>query len=543
MHDHVKNSTFSKQLLHYVMLLFILLWLLPNTSLAQQKSFVYLKDGKFMLDSNEYFPLAINYSVNLVKDINGNLCITPHAQYCKWGKCDKGKSGFYCGTNNLEWKAKIRSHIDRIAEMGFNTIRLAGLGLNYNPDKNGTGSLVSKVVRQQYDPNMLHCIKGNKRIKIKRKSINTQIELYVDFMQIIKEHNVAFPNNQLKVILTTGTGGLQSVSWLYAKFLSALGERLRNDPNVFAYEPNFEAYYLGIPAFEKDKKYERADNFAQWYYALKEAAPLQLITYGVQLEDVLNWDPQTFPVDFISLHLYTNLKQPYVSDEFDRYKCILKWFSEVYDIPWIIGETGLAGNDKANQQNPKIATEEQQKEFAYASLVYSKWYGGIGYAWWQYKEVPWVKITAPVPQQNYFGLIRMKDNNERAKSAAQVFLDFDHLAECTTCFDPDPKIYYNPKGYQYLNIKGRITTPDGTPVKNVYIISQSRKENYFTFTDENGEFRLYTQANVELLTLRASYPGMTVIQLVQWDGPKLESNLDLNIDFLDKNRLPIIPEK
>lgn len=537
-YNNQKVNFYSRIISLIFSLFFFLLLTFPNVSHSQQNSFVYLKDGKFILDNTEYFPLAMNYGVNIVKDINGNLCITPHAQYCKWGQCDKGNSGFYCGTNKSEWNAKIRKHIDRISEMGFNTIRLSGLGLTYNPDKTGSGALVSKVCMEQYDPNNLHCIKGNKRIKIKRKSIDTQIKLYEDFMQIVKDHNEAYPNKQLKVILTTGTGGLQSFSWIYNKFLRALGERFKNDPNILAYEPNFEGWYLGYPAHEKDQKYERAENFAQWYYTLKESAPNQLVTYGVQLEDVFNWDPQTFPVDFINLHMYTDMRKPYESIDFDRYKCILKWFSEAYNIPWIIGETGLAGNDIANRKNPKIATEIQQKEFAYSSLIYLKWYGGIGYAWWQYKEVPWLKATSKKAHQNYFGLIRMKDEKERAKAAAQVFEEFDPASNCNTCFDPDPEIYYNPYGYKYLNIKGRFTTPDGKPVKNVYIVSQSKSENYFTFTDENGEFKLFTNENDELFTLRASYPGMTVIQLVQWGGPKLGSNLDLKIEFLDKNRLP-----
>ena len=393
-------------------LLFIVLLILPNTSISQSNSFVYLKDGKFMLDSNEYFPLAMNYAVDIVKDINGNFYISPHAQYCEWANCNKGSSGFYCGTNTTEWKATIRSHIDKIADMGFNSIRLSGLGLNYNPDKNGSGRLVSKIYQEQHDPDNLKCFKRKKRIKIKRKTIDIQVNLCEAFIQIVREHNSAFPDKQLKVILTTGTGGLQNVSWLYTKFLSALGDRFKNDPTILAYEPNFEAFYLGYPKNEINQKFERAENFTQWFYALKEAAPLQLVTYGSSLRDVFNWDAELFPVDFINLHLYTSRNRDYDNREFDLYKCRLKWFSEAYDKPWIIGETGIAGNDAANRQNSRVPTEEQQKEFASSSLAYARWYGANGYAWWQYKEVSWYKVTNPKARSNYLGIIRMKKKNE-----------------------------------------------------------------------------------------------------------------------------------
>jgi len=536
-------ESFSKQFIWLnFTLLFIVLLILPNISISQNNSFVYLKNGKFMLDSSEYFPLTLNYAVDIVKDINGNFYISPHAQYCKWVKCDKGSSGFYCGTNTKEWKSTIRSHIDKIADMGFNSIRLCGLGLNYNPDKHGSGVLVSKVYHEQHDPDNLKCFKREKRIKIKRKTINIQIDLFEAFVQIVREHNLALPDKQLKVILTTGTGGLQYVSWKYTKFLSVLGDRFKNDPTVFAYEPNFEAYYLGYPKHEINQKYERAEDFAQWYYALKEAAPSQLVTYGASLRDVFNWDAKNFPMDFINLHLYTSNNQEYNSREFERYKCRLKWFSEVYDKPWIIGETGIGGNDVANRQNSLVPTEEQQKEFASSSLAYARWYGGIGYAWWQYKEVKWFSITNPKARSNYLGLVRMKDRNEAHKVAVESFIKFDPFVNCYTCFDPDPEIYYNPNAYEFLNLKGRIVTKEGKPVKNAFISCKSKNENYFTFSDENGEFNLHTQPNDHIFSLIASYPGMTVIQLGKWNGPKLDPELNLTIDFLDKDLLPLQPE-
>lgn len=537
--NNKKSIFFSNQFIQFILAILITILLIsPKFSISQEDSFVGIKDGKFMIEGNEYFPLAINYAIDVVKDINGDFNISPHAQYCKWNNC-----GFYCGKNTQEWNAKIRKHVDKIAEMGFNTIRLVGLGLNYNPDKNGTGKLVSKVYKVQKNPENLTCFERNKRIKIGCKTIDQYVELYDAFIQIVKEHNIEFPNKKLKLILTTGTGGLHYVSNKYTKFLSALGEKFKNDPTVFAYEPNFEGYYLGYPKNEKNQKYERAENFAQWYYALKDVAPLQLVTYGASLIDVFNWDAQIFPVDFINLHHYPDLKTPYNSDEFERYKRILKWFSEAYDKPWIIGEIGLGANDIAHQKSPTIATEIQQKEFANSTLAYSRWYGSIGYSWWQYKEVSWFSLDHPKANANFYGLIRNKDAAERSKIAAEAFLEFDPFQECLTCFDPNPEIYYNPHGYKFLSLKGRFLTKEGKPVKNVFIICRSKDKRYQTFSDENGEFNLYTTPNDQIYSLIASYPGMTVVQLGKWGGPKLETKLNLTIDYLDKDLLPFQSEQ
>jgi len=539
MHRKINDVSFSPLFTTVILsLVFYLLLSSSNISYSQQNSFVYLKDGKFMLDTIEYFPLAVSYDVKIIKDINNNFYISPAGGYCKWGDCGKYNSDFYCGTNIKEWKSEIRKHVDKISEMGFNCIRLVGLLARQNRNATGSNYLASNKYRIQYDPNNLRCFKRHKGYKINRKTFNKHADLIEEFVKIVKEHNNTYPLKPLKVMISTGNGGLQNFSWLYTKYLTVLGERFKDDPTVFAYELNFEPYYLGNPKYEINKKYENAESFAQWYYALKDVAPSQLITFGAILHDVFNWDARSFPVDFINFHKYPAIKNTYDSQEFERYKCILKWFSEAYNKPWIIGETGLGGNDVASRQNPNIPNEEQQKEFATSSLAYSRWYGGIGYAWWQYKEVPWKKVTDPKARSNYLGLVKMKDEHENHKVAAESFINYDPFENCHTCFDPSPEIYYNPYGYQFLNIKGRITTPDGKPAKNVYIVCKSKNESYYTFSNDNGEFEIFSKPNDVIFTLRASYPGMTVIKLGEWGGAKLDPELNLQIDFLDKSLLP-----
>lgn len=543
MQHNLKNTSLSHKFFSFLLTLILSMFLiLPNTSFSQQNSFVYIENNKFMLDGKEYFPLAVTYSVTTIKDIHGNFHISPAVAYCSYHNCGPGFPGFNCGSDSVEWKARILKQIDKIAEMGFNAIRLLGLSVNYQPEKVNSRTLESINYYVQEDPDQLKCYTKKKPYKIKRKTYGRQIDLIEEFVDIVKEYNEQHPENRFKVFILTGTGGLQDYSWRYSKYLSELGKRFSKEPVVFAYEINSEPFYLGNPYHERDKKYERAQNFAQWYYSLKEEAPNQLITFGALLKDVLNWDAQCFPVDFINVHLYPDLKVDFDSREAERYKSTLKWFSEAYDKPWIIGETSLAGNDIAHKKNSKIATEEQQKEFAYSSLAYTRFYGGTGYIWWQYKEVPWFKDSHPKAQNNYYGLVRKKDDNENHKVAAEAFQNFNPSDECLTCFDPSPEAYYNPYNYPFLNIEGFISKPDGKPVKNAYITYSSENKNYYTFSDEKGNFKIYTPPDEIISQLFASFPGMTVIELGKWKGPKLGPTLNLEIDFLDKNQLPLQPE-
>lgn len=540
MSNNIRNTFIPREITRLILSFsFSILLIFPNISYSQQDSFVYIKDGKFMLEGKEFFPLTITYAVQAIKDIHGNFHLSPVLSYCNYNNCGASSTGFNCGADSVEWRARIIKQIDKIAEMGFNTIRLNGLGVTYRPDKLKSKGLESNKYYTQDDPERLKCFTKHPGFKIKRKRFNQQIDLMEEFVDIIREYNKEHKDNQFKLILSLGTGGLQDYVWLYSKYLSAIGRRFSDEPIVFAYQINSEAFYLGYPKFERNKKYERAENFAQWYYALKDEAPSQLITLGTLVKDVYNWDPQCFPVDFINLHHYPKTKIKFDSDEAERYKSIIKWFSEVYDKPWIMGETSLAGNDIAHKQNSLISTEEQQKEFAYSSLAYTRYYGGIGFVWWQYKEVPWFKNSNPKAHENYYGLVRKKDKNENHKIAAEAFQAFDPSNECLTCFDPEPEVFFNPYNYPFLNIEGVVTTSDGKPVKNVYISCNAKNKNFYTFSDEKGRFKIYTQPDVSIYQLFASYPGMTVVELGYWRGPKLDSNLKLEINFLDKNRLPV----
>jgi hypothetical protein len=507
-----------------------------------------MEKGKFYLECEEYYPLACVYLLDVIKDMNGEFHIAPHSQYCQKSNCWKG--AFSCGKDEVEWRKRIRKHLDTIAGMGFNTIRLNGLAIqgHYSISDSVVVDLVSNRYLIQYSAKYPLCYLTNDTVRfpIKPSSFARQGDLFEDFLQIVGEHNAAYPDKSLRVTLLTGVGGLQKHVKEYASYLSYMGNRFKHNPLVMAYEINSEPFGLGYPQYEAGNKYEVAQAFSYWYAELKKVAPMQYITLGVNMVDAYNWDAQIIPMDFINFHWYPDKAKPYAGKEFQRHKAALQWFSDSYDKPWIIGETGLWANDRVHAFNKSIATEKQQKEYALGSLTYSRWYGAIGYTWWQYKELSWQKDSVVRATANYHGLVYREDTNQAYKMAAGAFKRFNPHMHCDTCFNASSAIHLNPEGYQSSRLQGSVRTSMGEPVQNAFIraIGKTGKVYtlYRTFSDANGLYNIHAKSTDDIYQVSVSYPGMTYNDTVKYylTNPP-GHNLNLTIDPLDPDRIPVQP--
>ena len=532
----------------HVILSILFLCYTVHATIGQPPAFIYMEKGKFYLECEEYYPLTCVYLLDIIKDLNGEFHIAPHSQYCQKSNCWKG--AFSCGENALEWKRKIRKHLDTIAAMGFNTIRLNGLAIrgHYSIKDSDVVDLVSNRYLVQYSSKNPLCYLTNDtvRFRIEPSTFARQGDLFEDFLQIVAEHNEAFPERLLRVTLLTGVGGLQKHVEEYASYLSYMGNRFKNNPLVMAYEINSEPFGLGYPEYEVGNKYEVADAFSYWYTVLKNVAPLHYVTLGINMVDAYNWDAQIIPMDFINVHWYPDKAEPYSSDEFERHKAALQWFSESYDKPWIIGETGLWANDRVHSFNKFIATENQQKEYAQGSLIYARWYGAIGYTWWQYKELSWQKDDIARATANFHGLVYREDTNQTYKIAAEAFKTFNPYLNCDTCRNASDIFQVNPEGYPTLKLQGSLRTPRGEPVKNAFIRARGKTDKeytlYRTFSNANGLFRIYTKSTDEIYKVSVSYPGMGYTDTVKYylTNPPGQ-NLDLTIDPLDPDLIPALP--
>ncbi len=517
-------------------------------AMGQTPAFIYMEQGKFYEECEEYYPLTCVYLLDIIKDLNGEFHIAPHSQYCQKSNCWKG--AFSCGKNEMEWKKKIRKHLDTIAAMGFNTIRLNGLAVqgHYNIRNSVVADLVSNRYLVQYSSKNPLCYLTNDtvRFRIEPSAYARQGDLFEEFLQIVSEHNKAFPDKFLRVTLLTAVGGLQKHVEEYASYLSYMGNRFKDNPLVMAYEINSEPFGLGYPQYEVGNKYEVANAFSYWYTELKKAAPMQCVTLGINMVDTYNWDAQIIPMDFINVHWYPNKSEPYNSKEFQRHKAALQWFSESFGKPWIIGETGLWANDRVHSFNNYIANEKQQKEYAQGSLIYARWYGAIGYTWWQYKELSWQKDDVAGATANFHGLVYREDTLQSYKAAAEAFKSFNPYLQCDTCHNASPDVHVNPEGYPTSKLQGSVRTSLGEPVQNAFIRAKGKTGKahtlYRTFSDANGFYRIYGKTTDEIYKVSVSYPGMTYADTVKYylsSPPGLD--LNLTVDLLDPDRIPAQP--
>lgn len=527
---------------------FIAIALLTSVNLfgQTQSVFVTLTNGEFRLDGEPFYPIVMNYPVE-VKTLNGNRFVGPaggeHQSYL--GNCQNAQECAY----------EIESDMSKIKDMGFNTIRIA-LRLRYwvpaHPDSPSLSDYHYQVP----------CELDNGQYEGFAFEAYGQGEWwYRDYQKMLPPYDMTDPGSAeyygyifsllgiaqqvgLKVILIACNAprlwhNPPAADNPYPLYLAQLATVLQGHEALMAYdlynEPNLfwgefwqgndphpcwpippGTHFLGT---HPDPQNWNKQNFCEytsfWYDALKANDPNHLVTIGPnQNESILNWDPLILKVDFISIHIYP------VGDEgegyqagptYERYKGWLHWYHKHCSKPWIIGETGFSGVDgrtvDAVPSDYVYGDQAQQAEFAYNSMRDMWNCGGSGYSWWAYRDGDGANApNAPGSTPYYWGLISaFSDENDPAseKPAAQVFRNYKPYLEARQgC--PQPDNYYNPfnRPSNDFEVTMQLLDQNGVPVQDAYIDARdwvpdisAPNEAYFevanyTFTNEVGQFSL-----------------------------------------------------
>lgn len=128
----------------------------------------------------------------------------------------------------------------------------------------------------------------------------------------------------------------------------------------------------------------------------REHAPNHLSTIGLTgIREVFEWDPNILSFDFISFHPYEYEPNQVLNE--------LYWYGKYVTVPWIIGETSFPA------ENDSVKYEDQNK-FAIKTLDQTCNCGGIGYSWWQYKDVKWGSYHS-----DYMGILNWKNTTVNEK--------------------------------------------------------------------------------------------------------------------------------
>tara|TARA_R110001592_G_scaffold89033_2_gene261935 strand:+ start:1104 stop:2576 length:1473 start_codon:yes stop_codon:yes gene_type:complete len=411
--------------------------------------FVSIEDQKFKVNDTVFYPIALNFITSAQTDgesfwVSSYKGYNPNSKFVYKNKTDAHK--------------QLQTDMDLIKEMGFNTVRIVGAGEAFIDEKK-EGALSLSAYNSD--------------------SEDTLISLYSD--EVIENYL-----NSIEELLTIiDKSGLKAIFLLRIRpeylttehLLKRFCIRFKGNTSILAIDIYNEPLYFDKPEKQKDEVFNIVN---RWREIIKMYAPNHLVTIGLEgIREVFRWDPNIINVDFISYHPYEY--------EPEQVRNEIAWYGKYTEKPWIIGETAIpADNDSI--------TYEEQRLFAKKTLDETFNYGGIGYSWWQYKDVDWHKYHA-----NFMGLLTWngKTTNSKGettfgeiKSTANVFKGYIiNIDSSKQNFLPN---YYNYSENSSFQLIGKIVDNQSQPIEGAVILAWNENwtHSYHTITKKDGSFSL-----------------------------------------------------
>ncbi len=408
--------------------------------------FVSMRDNKFFLNGEEFYPVAVNYFVSAQGDEN-NYWASPCFDYNTDPK--------YQYTSKDSSLKQLRADMNLIKEMGFNSVRLVGMSEVQVDEQN-----------------------GKLAITVKDRNHETSIALSSDasfkkYLSALAELVDIADKAGLKVILLTKVrpGFISSED-----LLRRLAIQFRNDTTIMAFDLFNEPLYFDLTGRSKKEVY---DAVRDWRKILRMYAPNQLTTIGLEgIREVFKWDPNILDVDFVSMHPYEY--------EPEQVRNEIYWYSRHIKKPWILGETAVPADGDSVDYNV-------QKKFAVKTLKQTYNCGGAGYSWWQYKDVNWLSFHA-----NFMGVLNLKGETKAAndsfvihgtrKAVSEAFKEFDSSAKKDSCI-----CLSNYNDYSQLRdcrITGRLVDEKNNPVDGGVVLAWNQwwSHSYHAISKADGSF-------------------------------------------------------
>jgi len=418
--------------------------------------FVYIEDGVFKVDGATFFPLMINYKVEL-RRIGDEVLVSP-AIYYEYGD-------MYESNSKDEILQQFSNHIELIKEMGFNTVRIC-MDVVLSDDKG-----------YYYKTN-----DGGVYLKESTGKILDGVEA---MLSVAEEHD-------MRVMLLLKAAMNKELE----DFTVAVLRRFADNPIIFAYDMMNEPLY-----FDEEKYRAKEDALSivmNWEKMVRKNAPNHLFTIGFSEPiEVFEWDPSVLPVDFVQIHTYHPLRIP---NE-------IWWYSHYVGKPWMIGETSLPSDNDS-------VSYDLQSRFVEEAYQYVIDCGGIGFGWWEFQDFlnPYMNFEA-----NYSGLLNhdgvtvTKSGREVVGTLKPAAYKFAGLHELKPNKPVRPINYFNMVGYENYVIKGKIICQD-KPVEGALIRGWNKpwRVGMNTYSDENGDFTLYS--NDSCVHFEISAPGLTKVK-------------------------------
>lgn len=455
---------------------YILLAIFIYTGCSESKTpieatdFIYLEGKQFKHKEENYFPLMLNYSVNIFEN-RGEFMITPMRPY-------ENPSIFEHHTKD-ENNNQVLGHLKLIKEMGFNTVRLctdSNFGIDWD-----TEEFRMKYYTSDNDSKWVDALSNS----------DEYFRSLQYFFELAESQNI-------RIMLLIRAPMVSKAE----EFTRLLLQRFSNTPIVFSYDfMNEPLYFDNSHLKQRSREKQEAYKIVyRWKMMMEKYAPNQLLTIGFSEPiEVLEWDPSILPVDFVQFHTYNPLRVP----------SEIYWYANYVGKPWIIGETSLPAD------NDSVFYEEQRQYMveSYKKVVDC---GGSGFGWWGFQEVRWGGFEHDYTSLlNLDGVTATADSQHTiigtVKPAALEVKSLYKYKSSTECSVPIN--YKNMIGYDNFVLTGRIVDENtGDPIEGAVIRGWTQwfKVGLNTYTNSNGEFSLYS--NDSLIHFAYSAPGMTCVK-------------------------------
>jgi hypothetical protein len=457
--------------------------------------FVTIEDKTFKLDGKDFYPMVLNYGLDL--GYTNNVFWTCPS--------NTGFGDQKIKHNKESAKQKFRADMQMVKDLGFNAVRLVGIAeyeLKDGAIKKNADSGKDTVV----------ILEG----ETSEKYFNGLDEMF----KVLDEVGI-------KAIVLTKK--MPDENAVVDKHLSKMLNHFKDEKAILAWDFFNEPLYFDQPERKKEEVFKIVKGWKQFS---RTYAPNQLLTMGLTgTREMFEWDPNILDVDFLSIHPYEFHKGEVENEIYWYYKYVKK--------PWIIGETGYsADNDSISYDVQKMYAEKFLKRAINC--------GASGFSWWQYKDVQWYDY-----QSNFLGLLNntgttVTSNKDLVvegtpKPAAAIFKNFDTKKKTEECACRDN--YYNYDGLNQYAVKGKlINEQTQMPIVGGGIVAWNQ---YFglsniTFSKEDGSFIVY--GNYKLYHSIVSATMMNTLRQ-EYDWDKVPVNVENGIPTYDLGTIKLTPLK
>jgi len=409
--------------------------------------FVSLNESGFAIGNEEFIPIVLNYKVSLQTD-SSSVWPCPYLGYNP-----ERKFRFITRDSSL---LELKADLELIRTLGFNSVRIVGIGEHSVDDKESGDLSVNARYKNRHDVLL---------------DFNNE-EQYSQYLKSIEDLLRIAEDCDLKVIfLTRLFHEVESTEENLAK----LAGHFRNDPTIMAWDFFNEPLYFDSLEHTKREVFDIVDG---WQSILKLNAANHLSTIGITgIREVFQWDPNLLNVDFLSIHPYEYEPEQVRNEMF--------WYNKFIDKPWIVGETAIPADGDS-------VPYEIQTDFAEKTLQQTFNCGGIGYSWWQYKDVEWFDFHA-----NFMGVVSREGlmfsedsipMNITVKPVTEAFSSFKREKGECLCLDN----YYNYTEGDVFELNGRLVDEHGNPIEGGVILAWNEwwSSSYHTITKNDGTFKL-----------------------------------------------------